>query len=545
MSGQPHTGSAGSTENGTLYWLWLQERIGVGSRYLRPVLDQPGRARFIYERTQNDLWALGIFPPGVIARLCDKSLDVAKRILDRCRRLGISVLTPDDRLYPRRLTNISDPPAVLFCSGSLPNLDSELCLAVVGTRTASAYGAALAQELAERMTEAGCLIISGAARGIDTAAHQGALLCSGGKTVAVLGCGINYRYNMAGASLREIIAMNGALISEYPPDVSPSVHTFPIRNRIISGLSLGVVVVEAGTVSGSINTAHHALNQSRDVFAISPSIVPVNSDGVKKLIDDGAISVETPMDILEQYADIFAQKYNITPSCSLPFMNEHPRGTFTASLKDVFSRFTYVFGDQHYSMLTNSGVYSGGSGKKLDDYNECFYENMAGRRNEDQTSLYYDDLKIGGGFIEADADSALDKLYGHFIPSWRIPAPGLIGSIDKDGDADSVYDPAEAAGSVPDTAARDESVPARRTRKKNTPGPVLPEPPEAFGLSMDEELSDDAKKLLQYLSDEPVTADLLAFRSGLSSAKALSVITELELYGLVTAHTGKRYALSK
>jgi DNA processing protein len=186
-------------------------------------------------------------------------------------------------------------------------VDEEACIAVVGTRKSTQTGIEIAFDFCMDMARAGAVIVSGGALGIDTAAHKGALQ-GGGKTIAVLGCGINYNYLMENASLRAVISQNGALVSEYPPDTPSAASNFPIRNRIISGLSLGTLVIEAAEKSGSLITADLALEQGRDVFAVPGSLKNPVSAGTNNLIKAGAKAVSNAFDILEEYCFLFPQK---------------------------------------------------------------------------------------------------------------------------------------------------------------------------------------------------------------------------------------------
>lgn len=211
---------------------------------------------------------------------------------------GIGVVCQDDGAYPARLRKIFDPPAVLYYRGRLPR--DELLIAIVGARKASAYGRNAATMLATGLAEAGAGVVSGAARGIDSVAHSGAL-DGGGYTVAVLGCGVDVVYPPENGRLLDRIAEQGAIVSEYWPGAPPQAQFFPVRNRIISGLARGVVVVEAAARSGSLITADWALEQGRDVFAVPGSIFAGTSSGANRLLKQGAKPVTTAADILEEY----------------------------------------------------------------------------------------------------------------------------------------------------------------------------------------------------------------------------------------------------
>lgn len=289
------------------YWLWLQNCLGCGSHKpfrIRSVFDS---VQAFYEGGERAFREFGFFTPKEMNSLLRGKLGEAQALLEYAHKLGQQVITPDDDEYPERLKNIANPPCALFVKGQLPKVDEEACIAVVGTRKSTQTGSEIAFDFCMDMARVGAVIVSGGALGIDTAAHKGALQ-GGGKTVAVLGCGINYNYLMENASLRAVISQNGALVSEYPPDTPSAASNFPIRNRIISGLSLGTLVVEAAEKSGSLITADLALEQGRDVFAVPGSLKNPVSAGTNNLIKAGAKAVSSAFDILEEYCFLFPQK---------------------------------------------------------------------------------------------------------------------------------------------------------------------------------------------------------------------------------------------
>ena len=292
-----------------IYGVWLQQAVGEGSRKVPMLLEYFGSCKGVYDADEQEIRLSGILGPKELPRFLDTKLDVAEEILHACKRLGYRILTPEDSRYPDRLRNIPDYPAALYICGELPDIDNEVCVAMVGTRRASRYGYTIANAIAKDLAACGVVVISGGARGIDSAAHQGALL-SGGKTIAVLGCGINTRYNMENEGLRQVISTSGALVSESPPGSPPMSFHFPIRNRIISALSLGVIVVEAGEKSGSLITANLALEQGKDVFAVPGEINSYQAKGTNRLIFDGATPIESAADVLYEYAVRFPHKMN-------------------------------------------------------------------------------------------------------------------------------------------------------------------------------------------------------------------------------------------
>lgn len=214
-----------------------------------------------------------------------------------CEENNISIICLDDPLYPRLLKEIYNPPPILYVKGTLPD-NNDICIAIVGTRNPSLYGMKMAERFAEQLSSYGIVVVSGMARGIDTAAHRGALK-TGGKTVAVTGCGFKYCYPAENLSLSKDIAKTGAVITEFPSYIKPKPENFPQRNRIISGMCKGVFVIEAGQKSGALITANLALEQGRDVFALPGRAEDLTSKGTNQLLKEGAILVENVEDILE------------------------------------------------------------------------------------------------------------------------------------------------------------------------------------------------------------------------------------------------------
>lgn len=293
-----------------VYGVWLQLAMGEGSRKVPLLLDYFGSCRTVYESDDVERRLSGLLLQPEMDRMANTPLDAAVEIMEACRRLQYSVLTPDSDKYPNRLRNIPDYPAALYISGELPDIDDEVCVGMVGTRRASRYGYNAATMLSKDLAACGAIIISGCARGIDTASHQGALI-GGGKTIAVLGCGINTRYNMENEGLRKVISTSGALISEYPPGSPPLNYHFPTRNRIISALSLGVIVVEAGAKSGSLITANLALEQGKDIFSVPGEISNMQAKGTNRLIFDGAKPIESAYDVLEEYVTRYPHRLRL------------------------------------------------------------------------------------------------------------------------------------------------------------------------------------------------------------------------------------------
>lgn len=284
-------------------WLSLAFTPGLGPATLKKLVERFGSARQILAANRKALEECPFLRKDSLASLCDQR-PIAEAAADKELRLaenaGITLLCWDDPLFPPLLKEISDPPPILYVLGS-PQLLSAPGIAMVGARAASSYGLQVAERLAMELSRHDLVITSGLALGIDTAAHRGAL-AAGGKTIAVMGCGLDIIYPSQNQKLHGQIAAHGAIISESPLGTQPEAFRFPARNRIISGLSLGVVVVEAAHRSGTLITAHQALEQGRDVFAIPGRIDSPKSEGCHRLIQEGAKLVHSAADILEELA---------------------------------------------------------------------------------------------------------------------------------------------------------------------------------------------------------------------------------------------------
>ena len=286
------------------HWVWLATRSGIGVRGRAELLRRFGTAERIYAMDRAALQAEEGLRQSWLEPLLDKSLDGAERILAQCDRFDIRLLTYAEPAYPERLRNIADPPALLYYQGRLPDFDHEAAIAVVGSRRCSAYGLLHAKQFSRLIAASGGLVMSGGARGIDTMALQSAMDLPE-PVVCVLACGLDIAYPPENGQLFAQIASRGCLLSEYPPGTSPMRGNFPVRNRILSGLSVGVLVVEASAQSGALITAGTALEQGRDVFAVPGPIDAPASVGCNRLVRDGAGLVTDASDILREYEGRF------------------------------------------------------------------------------------------------------------------------------------------------------------------------------------------------------------------------------------------------
>lgn len=305
------------------HWLWLTTRGSAPGMYAARLLEHFGSPEAAYFADEKEYDQLRELPAEVRKALKDKSLSEAERILEDCQRLDVQLLTIQDAAYPERLRQLDTAPCVLYVRGRLPRMDEEAAVAIVGARKASPYGVMAAGKLALELARQGALVVSGSARGVDSAALRGALR-GGGRVVSVLGNGVDVIYPAENRALYEDIAAAGALVSEYPPKTPPLGPHFPVRNRIIAGLSLGVIVAEGTERSGSLITARWALEQNRDVFAVPGNIDSPLSRGPNRLIRQGeAKLVQDAWDVLEEYERLYPAKLH--PRASLPPQVERER----------------------------------------------------------------------------------------------------------------------------------------------------------------------------------------------------------------------------
>ena len=297
--------------NDKLYWVWAQDALGVSSSVKSDeIISYFGKAEALYFAGEYEWRISGIFTRGQINKLKSTGLDNAERIIAECEKYKIKIVTPDDRDYPSMLFKLPNLPLVLYVRGNLDCLKNKISIAIVGAREASDIGLRIARALSASLSRSGALIVSGAARGIDSAAHDGAF-DAGANTVAVLGCGFGANYLPENEPLRREIAGHGALITEYPPYTPALGRNFPFRNRIISGLSYGTVVIEANERSGSLRTVNHAIEQGRDIFAVPGDITSSMNMGTNRLLREGAKPVFNAMDVLEEYAERFPDLLDI------------------------------------------------------------------------------------------------------------------------------------------------------------------------------------------------------------------------------------------
>jgi DNA processing protein len=277
---------------------------GIGSRLRRLLLDRFGTPAGVFAASPAEIASVGRIGPKLAAAIPTLAdAPIADEVIALCRKRAVDILLEGSDGYPSLLSRIDDPPGLLFVRGAILPQDA-LSVAIVGARHATPYGLKVAEQLGASLARAGYTVVSGLARGIDAAAHRGAIK-AGGRTIAVLGSGVLNVYPPEHADLAREVIDSGALISELPPLTDPNVGTFPQRNRVVSGLSLGVVVVQAADRSGALITARLATEQGREVFAVPGPIDCRMSRGCHTLIRDGAKLVASVDDILEEFGPLF------------------------------------------------------------------------------------------------------------------------------------------------------------------------------------------------------------------------------------------------
>ena len=400
--------------NYDLYWIWMSCGLGAGASCLDLVSYYEWNPQEIYGSSFNEIFSLDVITKRQVEKLKNFSLEDAQKILDAANENGWKIVTPSSEFYPHNLLSLQDLPLVLYVDGDETVLTNELSVSVVGARKASDYGKSVARALSSALSEKGFTIVSGGALGIDSAAHQGAL-DEKGKTICVLGCGLGTNYLMDNKPLRDEIVRNGALVTEFPPFTPASRRTFPLRNRIISGMTLGTIVVEAGERSGSLITARCALEQGRDVFAVPGDLVSSSFLGTNNLIRNGATPVFSPNDILESY----------------------------------YFRYHNEFKDK-----------------------------------------------------ERFADDEIIKRAQKYLTNQETQKPEI--------------------------KEQPKAVTMTENMKKDAP----------------DYLTDNAKKVYDFIGNEPIHVDEIINKCGLTTEKTLSAITELEIYGLVTQLSGRRYKIN-
>lgn len=286
-------------------WIWITQVLGYNTPKVRRIYELYSDINDFYNGGEREWRFCGIFSQNDIRKLKCTDISVADKIISRCNELKYSVLAIDDEKYPQCLRDIECPPAVIYVSGTMPDVDNRLTIGIVGTRRATKYGIDNSYKFGYALSKYGVATVSGGALGVDCASHRGSLAADG-VTICVRGCGINASYLSENAGMRNAITKKGAVISEYPPDETPRTYYFPARNRIIAALSDGVLIIESGIKSGSLITANLAGEMGKKVYALLGNNNPQNEGSNERIKDGTAIPVTDFMDILTSFDNLYA-----------------------------------------------------------------------------------------------------------------------------------------------------------------------------------------------------------------------------------------------
>lgn len=501
------------------HWIWLQQVFGAGSPKPDKLVKEFGSVGAVYEAGQADYLKTGFLTEKEIRRLNNKSLERSKKIVSDCMKNGYKILTAPD--MPQRLQDIYAPPCVLYLWGDLPQPYDSLYIAMVGTRNVTPYGVEVATKLSVGLARCGVTVVSGLAVGVDAAAHKGALK-GGGKTVAVVGGGIDIDYPSGHRELKRLISQNGAVVSEYPPGTSPARANFPIRNRIIAGLSLGCVVVEAGSRSGALITASLAAEMGRDVFAVPGSIFSSESKGTNRLLRDGVKPVCGVMDILEEYIGLFPQNiiskitsreleieeqqlnFDSVKNSSQSTASNAERPPLAKGTKENADELPFITLDNNNGLQSSAGTESTAKAKYVENNSVKSYPRAVSSHNE-------------GGKTKQLPTSAGNR---------EVNSANHLASCHH---AASSHDEEEKINQLPTSAGN------RDVNSAN----YLASCPRAAGLS--------EKQLLVYnvLSEVPQHVDDIALKANMELRTVLAVLTTLEIEGYVQSFPGRRYKLAR
>lgn len=288
-----------------VYAVWLSLRLGTKNKAASVLYSALGSAKEIFDL--GDYSDIEELSDTARAALTDRDLTKAEKICADCERLNVGILSPADECFPARLKIISNPPSLLYYKGKLKNINNECTIGMVGTRAMSDYGRDVTYAFASSFAKSGAVVVSGLASGVDATAHKGAL-DAGGYTVAVLGTPIDRVYPAENADLYGEVEENGVIFSEYYPSCKTTASCFPIRNRIIAGISCSVVVCEAGEKSGALITAHSAVMQGKPVFAIPGPAGTAGAAGTNEMLSKGALMAVRPYDVLKRFEYMFPDK---------------------------------------------------------------------------------------------------------------------------------------------------------------------------------------------------------------------------------------------
>lgn len=506
----------------SIYWIWLQCCLGTDSKRLKSAIGIFGTPENIFNSDERDLRLGGIFTEKEIQKLTNKDMSYPEKAAEKCDKMGYSVIHYNHESYPGRLRRISSPPIVLYVSGQLP--EDKLChIGIVGTRNPDESGKSLSYSFGYDLAGNNNVVISGGALGIDIYAHKGAIE-SGGKTVCVLGCGIDMYESSVAKYLTKSIIDHGAVISEYPPGYPPRSYTFPIRNRIISGMSDCILTVQAGIGSGALITVKYALEQNRKIFSVPGSMNNIFSSGTNYMLKCGFSAALCAGDIIKWYSSERNETVN-------PVLSEKQIEFLSMKASDINN-----YTKRDASSMPASGCYEIASSiynskeegsddepeltsdsKIVVNYDEkTKYDNFTDEekeqilKNTDTSNVYT---------LEPDDLDRLFNVMSEKVIRRKLTVSEADTDIKKEMKTKNAQNAPKYDVKISNNVKKDEN-------KKEI---------------ITEQLTEDTLTVYHTISDTPVFIDSIAQATGLSAGIILSSLTELELFGLIETLPGKKY----
>ena len=482
-------------EKRVLYTLWMQSCIGYANPYVMQIINTFETSEQIYYAGERELRISGLFTKGQLNKLLNKDLDPVKRIYERAMQTGARIVTISSGEYPVSLRRIPDPPLLLFIKGKLP-LHRGLKVAVVGTREPTRLGKQVAYDMSYELTRNKALIISGGAEGIDIQAHKGALT-AGGQTICVLGNGLEAGYLKKYAGVRDEIAQHGAVISEYPVDMSATPFSFPQRNRIVVGIADCTLVVEGGLDSGSLVSASKAAEQHKMVFAVPGSLDNKKALGPNYLLTKGARAAVRSQDIVEWY-----DTRRSADDISLPVLSSKVIDSARSITKQRLSE-----ADRYESMLHGEDSPTG------EDYERLHEDPISARKKIQVTPLPEQEIKE-----QKPAEESPE-------PEWSYRSPDKKRTGRSKAEKIKLF--------IPDIIGRDDKpVQQEKTailheKTDNTSSKTEKTDPEMLSM-----LTKPALTVYHTISEIPKAAEMIAAELNMSAADVLTALSELEMFGL-------------
>lgn len=535
-----------------IFWIWLQCCLGTDSKKLKSAIEHFGNSENIYRAKEKELRECNIFSDGELSRLLKKDLSFSETTAEKCDTLGYDIICYNEKGYPSRLADIPTPPVVLYVKGKLP--DQKLpYAAVVGTRNPDETGKRASYSFGYDIASAGSVVVSGGAYGVDLFAHKGAIEANG-RTVCVLGCGIDKFESSISKYLLSEVPVNGAVVSEYPPNYPPRNFTFPARDRIISGLSDCVLTVQARIGSGALITVRYAIEQGRKLFAVPGSMGNAFSSGSNYLLRCGVPAALCGNDIIRsiQYMNMTDHDKAVNPEFSkeqLDLLSKKPedivmRKTDGLSMPSVVCYEMF----QSVSDISDIPFVQPDEIIKLKPDNESEKTEKGIPKNK--AAAPSDNIPETEVITEETEREIIKKVRK---PTYTMDKQTFVGLFGERMDIAEIADFIDRLNSKKDlekAIKENDDIPEKavKSRKKNKNALKEQEKigenvkkDEIVNENLSEQLTDTACTVYHTFSDAPVFMDTIAEKTGLSVSDVLSSLTELELYGLIEKLPGQKY----